>query len=103
MADLNDDKQARRDLAEMYRKYKKPIPIPDAPAGISLGDLNRLIKSHEKITRQECVSAFIGLLARNRCLMNLPAQKVRELIEESVGIKSEAAESPTAPVEGPHV
>lgn len=100
---LDDDKQARRELADMYRKYKKPIAIPDAPCGLTLQSLDRLLKAHEKITRQECVSAFIGLLARNRCLMNLPAQKVRELIEESVGIKSEAAESPAASVEGPHV
>ncbi len=100
---LDDDKKTRADLAEMYRNCKKPKAIADAPVGLTLQSLDRLLKAHEKITRQECVSAFIGLLARNRCLMHLPAQKVRELIEESVGIKSEAAESPTAPVEGPHV
>lgn len=85
---FQDDKDARRELAELYRKAKTPKHISEAPISLPLGELDRMVKAHERIARQECVNAFIGLLARNRCLTHLPAEKVRKLIEESVGIKS---------------
>lgn len=84
---LDDEKQARKDLADFYRKFNQPKHISKVSAGISIGSMDRLLKAHELITRQECVNAFIGLLASNRCLMQLPAEKVRKAIEEAVGIR----------------
>lgn len=82
---MDNEKRARQELAELYRKYKGPKHISQVP--VSLGDFTRLTKALDLITRQECVNAFIGLLASNRCLMQLPAEKVRKAIEEAVGIR----------------
>ena len=84
---FEEDKQARHELAEMYRNYKNPKHVSQAPVGFSLGDLDRLLKAHERITRQECVNAIIGLLASNPVLTNLPAPMVRKQIEEALGLK----------------
>lgn len=93
MADFEQEKQARRELAQILRQNKLnaqcqlPKQIGDVPTLTTLREMGRHHRASVDYGKRLAVDALMDLIVKHRFLAHLPAGELRKLLEEEAGIK----------------
>lgn len=83
MDNLNQEKQASKDLKALLDKHK----VGDAPVSTTLREMGKHYRLAETQGKRDAVKGIMRLIVKHRFLNNLDTATLKSLLEEAAGLK----------------
>lgn len=80
---LNQEKQARKDLKALLDKHK----TGDAPVSTTLREMGKHYRLAETHGKREAVKGIMRLIVKHRFLNNLDTNTLKSLLEDAAGLR----------------